>query len=113
MHEVSILENAIEIIQEVAKEKNLKKITSIVFSVGELSGASTEALHFAFQSISPGTILENSELIINKIKAISKCNSCETEFEVSNQNRFCPNCNEFARNTISGQELFIEKIIGQ
>jgi hydrogenase nickel incorporation protein HypA/HybF len=113
MHEASIVYSAIEIIENTAKENNINNINRVTFNVGDLSGASIEALEFAFKNITKDTILENSNFIINRIEAKAKCSCCNIEFKVDRINRFCPKCDNYSGDIISGYELAIDSIDGE
>ncbi|OOM80761.1 hydrogenase maturation nickel metallochaperone HypA [Clostridium sp. BL-8] len=113
MHEVSIMENAIKIVQEKAKENNLKNISKITIKVGKLSGVMPEALEFAFQGLSKGTMAEGAQFLIEKVNATAKCDDCKITFEIDHFNKLCPKCNKFCTNILSGYELYINTIEGE
>lgn len=112
MHEVSIMENAIKIVLEKAKENNLKNISKITIKIGKLSGVMPDALVFAFGSISKGTIAEGAEFLIEIVDATAMCNDCGIVFEIDHFNKLCPNCSKFSTNIVSGYELYVNTIEG-
>jgi hydrogenase nickel incorporation protein HypA/HybF len=113
MHEVSIMENTIKIVLEKAKENNLKNISKITIKIGKLSGVMSDALLFAFHSISKGTIVEGAEFLIEKVDATARCDDCGITFEIDHFNKLCPNCNKFSTNILSGYELYVNTIEGE
>jgi len=113
MHEVSIMENAIKIVLEKAKENNLRNISKITVKIGKLSGVMSDALVFAFGSISKGTIAEGAEFLIEKVDATAMCNDCGIVFEIDHFNKLCPNCSKFSTNILSGYELYVNTIEGE
>ncbi|MFZ5986067.1 MAG: hydrogenase maturation nickel metallochaperone HypA [Bacillota bacterium] len=113
MHETAIMEGAMEIVLAKAKENNLSKINIITAKVGELSGALPEALVFAFDAISKGTIADGALFKIDTVKATAKCEPCDMIFEVDSFNKLCPRCNTFSRNILTGYELYINTIEGE
>ena len=113
MHEVSIIENTIKIVQEKAEENNLKNVSKITIKIGELSGVMSESLEFAFQGMSKGTIVQDAKLFIEKVDAKALCDYCNITFEIDHFNKLCPNCNKFATNILSGYELYVSTIEGE
>ncbi|GFP78180.1 hydrogenase maturation nickel metallochaperone HypA [Clostridium fungisolvens] len=113
MHEVSIIQEVINITQNTAAENNMKRVDKITLKIGELSGAMIDSLVFAFNIIRQGTLVETSELEFIKVEAKAKCDNCDIIFKIDHFNRLCPTCNEFSNNVISGYELYIETIEGE
>jgi hydrogenase nickel incorporation protein HypA/HybF len=51
MHEVSLLENTLELALDYARQQNVTQIQHLTFRVGQLSGVIPEALQFAFDLV--------------------------------------------------------------
>lgn len=113
MHEVSVAMEIIEGINNNIKIYNLKSVDKITLSIGEFTCIDENSLRFAFFSMSKGTIFENAKLAINKIKAISYCDYCKEEFNITYTNKICPKCNKFSFNLIKGDEIILESIEGE
>jgi len=112
MHEVSIISSLIDIVLEKAEENNLKIINKISLKIGDFAGVMKDSLSFAFEGISKGTILENAELVMERVKATGKCDDCNIIFEIEHFNKLCPSCNKFCNSIVSGYELYINTIEG-
>lgn len=113
MHEAAIVSGAMQVIESKATENNLAKVCKIHFRIGELSGVSIDAMSFAFESASIGTIMEGAQLIYNIVEAKAFCNNCNKEYKVDRFNKFCPHCGEYSPNLLSGNELFVDMIDGE
>ena len=112
MHEVSIVQSLIEIVLEKADENNFKTINKISLKTGDFAGVMKDSLMFAFEGISKGTILENTELIMEQVKATGKCDDCNNIFEINHFDKLCPKCNKFCNSIVTGYELYINTIEG-
>lgn len=112
MHEVSIIQNVVSIVCKKASENNLEKINKVSLKTGELSGVCEDSLKFAFNAVSKDTIACGAELIIEKVEATGKCNSCNISFKIDHFNKLCPKCKKFCDNVLSGYELYINTIEG-
>lgn len=111
MHELSLMQNLFKMIDTHSREHRLKKISRVVVRVGELACVSPDALEFAFDAISPGTIAERAEFVIEQISARSRCTVCGHEFSAGVTARVCPECGEPAI-FIEGRELYLQTLEG-
>lgn len=112
MHEVSIIQSVIEIVTKQAFDNKLTKIKKVSLRIGELSGVMPESLEFAFNSCIKGTMLEESTLDIEIVRALGECKDCLLEFPIEHFNKLCPSCNKFCTNITRGYELNINTIEG-
>lgn len=62
MHEVSLCESIVKIIERRAAQEGFTHVVGIELAVGKLSGASTEALDFSFPFVAKGTVAEGARL---------------------------------------------------
>lgn len=113
MHEVSIIQDMFDIIEENIENHNIEEVSKIVVKVGEFTCVEEHALTFAFEAISKDTKAENAELIIKRVKATAKCEDCQEIFDISYTNKKCPVCRKFSNNIISGYELILSEIEGE
>ncbi len=111
MHEMSIVANIVEIVEDEAIKVNAEKITEIELDIGTVSGIEIDALNFAFESIKPKTMLKNAEVKINIIKAKSKCEDCNYIFETDTVYNLCPECDSYKTDIIQGKEMKIKSFL--
>lgn len=62
MHEVSLCENILKIIEKQAQKDKFERVVSVTLTVGDLSGASTEAMAFCFPLVAKGSVAEGAAL---------------------------------------------------
>ena len=107
MHELSLTQNLLEIAAEHARAAGAKAILGITLEVGELSGADPEALTFAFDVCSRGTLAEGATLSIRRIPGQGRCAACATTVACRAPTVVCPACGALAVTIDAGTELFI------
>ena len=105
MHEFSIMESALSMASEQARQAGAKKICLIRLRVGALSGAVPEARQFAFEALSPGTLMEGAELGIEAVPARFYCRNCSAEFTAELMYSECPTCQQASGDIRAGREL--------
>jgi hydrogenase nickel incorporation protein HypA/HybF len=106
MHEVSLMQEVLELAGRQAREAGGTAISRIRLRVGALSGVVPEALEFAFESLAPGTIAAGARLEIEPAPAVCRCRECEARFEPAAAWVFsCPKCQSTDVDTEQGYEL--------
>ncbi len=93
-----------------AKQAGADTVLKINLSVGVMTEAIEDALRFAFEALSEGTICEGAELEITMVQPRSKCLECGIEYEHDRLHMLCPECGSFATQLLAGRELQIDSI---
>lgn len=110
MHEASIAIELVQLVQEQALINNATRVLKVGIRVGELSSVIPEALAFAWNDSTLGTICENSKLEIERVKAIAICPTHgEVTLELQKGLR-CPVCNTPTPNIVQGEELELDTL---
>ena len=65
MHELGIMRNIVSIVAEHAKGYTVQRVT---VALGKLAGVDGQALHFCFDVVSRGTVLEGARLELREIE---------------------------------------------
>jgi len=110
MHEMSIAQSLIEIIQEEMARNQAKTLRSVRLHVGEMSAIVPDSLSFCFEVITAGTDMEGARLMMDIIPLEGRCLSCGEAFRIKDYVFLCPFCGGSEVETVSGQELSIVEI---
>ena len=97
-------------VTQAAEEAGATRVTDITLVVGEMSEAIPDALEFAFEALSEGTICEGANLNITMVRPRSRCLECGAEYEHDRFHMLCPECGSFATQLIAGKEMQIGSI---
>lgn len=108
MHEVSLIHNLMEIVKQSAVEHGIIKVSMVKLVVGESHGALPEALEFAFQVLTEGTVCAGAELEIENRPVNIKCHECASDYQPEGYVYRCPNCHSGNVELVSGRELFVD-----
>lgn len=112
MHEVGIMESALAVISREARSNHATKVTRVVLRIGAISGVEPDALRFAFEAISPGTLIENARLEIRRVPARAHCRDCAQDFTIESGFIFqCPRCRAFSGDVRSGREIELARLV--
>lgn len=110
MHELSIAQNIVEIVEEEVSKANGKTVEKLILEVGTMSGIVREALEFALEEAIKESVLEKSKIEIINIQGMAQCENCKHEFETEEIYSVCPKCSHLYSTIIKGNELKIKSI---
>lgn len=105
MHELSIAQNLIEIIEEEASRKSFSKVKKIGLRIGEMACVDKEALSFCLEVASKGTCVEGAGLLFEDSPLKGKCQSCDHLFYIKDLIFRCPRCEGIDIDIMSGREI--------
>jgi len=92
MHEVSIMQSALQTVERVARERNLPKVRRVCLRVGLLSGVIPDSLEFAFEVLRTGTVAADAQLDIEIVPAVFWCDACQAERRLATLDFECDLC---------------------
>jgi hydrogenase nickel incorporation protein HypA/HybF len=111
MHEMSIAESIIEIVEKEAGKARVKSVEEVELEIGFLAGIEYESLSFALKVLAPGSILQGTNIVIHKPPGLARCKDCDHEFSTDNAINICPECQSYGCNIIRGKELRVSSIL--
>lgn len=109
MHELSIAENMLEIIESYRAERGFARCSSLAVRIGLLSAVDEEALRFAFEALAEGGPHEGAVLEVEKTYPQAKC-TCGCSFEVTDLFYTCPECGSITAELSGGDDLNIVRL---
>lgn len=111
MHEVGIIESALEVIRREAHAHRATHVNRVVMRIGAISGVDAEALRFAFEACTPDSIAAGAALEIENVPARAHCRACDEDFTIESGFIFqCPRCRAFSGEVRSGRELELARL---
>jgi len=110
MHEMSIVENLLEIIQRHAPTNGAARVKVIRLRIGEMTAVVPESLRFCFEVASEGTVAQGADLQIESVPIVGHCQTCNSDFEVEADVFICPNCDSLSVELTSGNELDVVNV---
>lgn len=105
MHELSIMDGALSMALDQASKAGATQVYVIRLRIGALSGVVPEALQFAFEALTPGTLAEGAQLAIEYVPARFWCSQCAQEFPSEDLFAECPGCHRPSGELRAGREL--------
>ncbi len=110
MHELSIAQNILSIVDNTASQNNASIVNSIELEIGTFSGVEIDALEFALETLMQNSKLRDTQLTIDIIQGKGLCNECGNDFEMASMYAGCGNCSSNSVSILQGQELRVKAI---
>ena len=110
MHEMSIIAGVLDAVRPSVEQAGAERVLAINLRIGDMTEVVDEALAFAFEALTEGTMCEGAELHVTKVHPRSLCFECGNEFDHDRFHRACPVCESYETCLIAGKELEIESI---
>jgi hydrogenase nickel incorporation protein HypA/HybF len=104
MHEMGIVQSIIGILQEQADIHKARRITEVRLEFGALTAVMPDAVRFAFDVLSRGTVSEGAKLDIRILPIKMKCLDCGAVKETETYAPLCPECASAAVLVIQGKD---------
>ena len=111
MHELGVVFHCIVQVNSIASENNVKRINSVTVEIGEVSTVIPELFEDCWSwAVKKETVLKDAKIKIEKIKAVTYCETCQKEYPTIQYGKVCPYCNSERTYLIKGNELIIKEI---
>lgn len=110
MHELTLMGGVFDVIDSTLSQHSVEKVTQVKLKIGKLTNAEPEALAFAFEVFSKGTICDGAELLVEIIPVRGQCQNCGEEFFLEELLFLCPKCKNPEIKVTQGNELLLESL---
>ncbi len=110
MHEVSLMQEALSAALESTRASGGTQIHRLWLRVGTVSGVVPDALRFAFDVVTRGTIAEGAGLEIEEVEATCWCAGCAAEFATPDLGGECPRCHTWSAELRRGTEMTLVSV---
>ena len=110
MHELSLCQSMLNIVNEQIAGKKLIRVKKISLEIGELAAVDPAALHFSFDVVTKGTMAEKALLDIIVVDGEARCSICEKTVKLKRYYDACPDCGQFSLTITQGEALRVKSI---
>ena len=111
MHELGIMESAVDAALREARAHQASRIHRMVLRIGTLSGVEPDSLRFAFDVVTEGTAAAGAQLEVESVPARAWCAACAQEFGVESGFIYvCPHCGRLSGEVRQGHEMELSRL---
>ncbi len=110
MHELSIANNILEIVQQHVQPELLPSVRSIRLKVGDQAGVVVDSLEFSFSALTADSPLRSAHLEVERVPFTITCRDCGATSVSDAGLVTCPKCDSTRTTVLSGTELRVVDI---
>jgi len=110
MHELSICQQMMIQLKDIALQNQASSIESITLKIGPLSGVEAALLKQAFPYAAAGSVAENAELIIEEVPLVIQCKQCGSKTATAPNKLMCGTCGDYHTQLLSGDEMLLSSV---
>ena len=110
MHELSIAQSILDIVDETFSKNKYKELLEVKVKIGELVAVVPESLTFCYETLAKDTKYDKSKLTVEILPVIALCTKCKKEFDVKELFFVCPHCGSKDTKILQGNELKISHL---
>jgi hydrogenase nickel incorporation protein HypA/HybF len=109
MHEMSLAEGIVQLVEDAARADGCSKVTAVWLEIGQLAAVETESLRFCFDAVTHGSIAEGARLEIIVTPGQGWCMKCEGNVPVTTLYDPCPVCGSHQIQVTGGSEMRVKE----
>ena len=110
MHEMSLCEGVLQILQTEAEKQGFKRVKTVWLEIGELSSVEPEAMRFSFDVVMKNTLADAAQLKIIHKPGEAWCTQCSKTVNVKQRYDECPYCGNYQLQITGGDEMKIKEL---
>lgn len=111
MHELSIVSYVVRQVEEVARQNNLTRVSSVTLEFGEVSGIVPEYIEDCWKWYTRKTpLMAGTALLHETIPALTWCDACQSTYPTVKYGKTCPHCGSGQTWLQQGKEINIKQI---
>jgi hydrogenase nickel incorporation protein HypA/HybF len=110
MHEMSLAEGILRLVEDVARQEAARRVASVTLEIGALACVEIEALRFCFDAVTRDTLAAAARLEIRVLPGQGWCMLCAQSAPLAALTAPCPQCGSFQVQPVSGMEMRVKEI---
>jgi hydrogenase nickel incorporation protein HypA/HybF len=110
MHELSLVESVIRIIEDAAMTQKFTRVRVVWLEVGSMAAVEPDALRFCFDAVARDTLAQDARLEIVEVPGAGTCGECESVHPMTDLLGACPTCGSYAMKVIGGTGMRVKEL---
>ncbi len=111
MHEMSLAEGVLQIIEEAARIQGFSRVREVRLEVGQLAGVEVEALRFCLDAVLHGSVAEGARLEVEHTAGAGWCMLCGMTVPIAAYYDPCPRCGGHQVTPTAGLEMRVKDLL--
>ena len=111
MHEMSLAEGILQIVEDTAAQQGFKRVTEVRLEIGALSGVEVEALSFCMDVVLKGSVAEGARVEMERVPGRGYCMGCGETVTIEALYDACPKCGSYQVQATGGTEMRVKDLL--
>ena len=110
MHEMSLAEGVLRILEEAARREGFRRVRVVWVEIGQLSSVEPEAMRFCFEVAARQGIADGARLEIVETPGRARCIPCAAPMAYTAYGDACPRCGGHQLELTQGTEMRVKDV---
>ena len=110
MHEMTLAESVLQIVEDAARREGLRRVRAVWLEIGQLSGIEPEAISFCFDAVARDSIAEGARLEIVMTAGAAWCNACSELVALTELGAPCARCGGYRLRLTEGTGMRVKEL---
>lgn len=110
MHELSLAQGVVQLLQEQANQQGFQKVTQVWLEIGSFACVEESALRFGLEAASLHSVAEGAVFHFRFMPANGWCFSCSQSFITTQHASPCPHCGSWEIQVENSKELRVTEV---
>ena len=110
MHEMSLAEGVLQVIEDAARANTYTRVRAVWLEIGRLAGVEVEALRFCFDAVTRGSLAEGARLEIVDTPGQGWCMRCSKAIALDALGGACPDCGSYQVQVTGGTDMRVKEL---
>ena len=110
MHEMSLAEGMLQLVEDGARRNAAAAVKAVWLEIGALAHVEVEALRFCFDAVARGTLAEGARLEIVATPGSAWCMPCGERVAIERIGDACPRCGSYQLQVVQGEDMRLREI---
>ncbi|MDO8931208.1 MAG: hydrogenase maturation nickel metallochaperone HypA [Rhodocyclaceae bacterium] len=110
MHEMSLAEGVLDLIEDAARREGFDKVRTVFLEIGRLSSVEPEAMAFCFDAVAHGSRAEGARLEIIIVPGTGLCLDCGRVTALEAVYDACEHCGAAPVQVTGGTEMRVREL---
>jgi hydrogenase nickel incorporation protein HypA/HybF len=111
MHEMSLAEGILQIVEEAAARQGFKRVREVRLEIGALSGVEVDALSFCLDVVLKGSVAEGARVAVERLPGQGYCLGCGKSVEIQALYDACPRCGSYQVQATGGTQMRVKDLL--
>ena len=109
MHEVHLVREIVDKVEQQAKAKGVRKVKRVKIRFNRLTSHSSEHVRFSFDVVrQESAMLKDAALDLTEVAPLVRCRKCGHKFEANQLPEICPECNSVDVESVNPTDMVLE-----